>query len=201
MRQRIPFSVGVNALLMGRKETQMRISLTESQTEGIWAVVEVLKYLGLHWTFNSITNEQELERDDSFRRHRVRELPGRDSWGQNISIFMRRHPNHLWCAITAVFREGDSERKRLRFKYAQNRRFLGFETIDSSQEGPDYLWDLDKCFEAPAAVEKGGVNLEEFQGEVEKLLVLLKDRQPGHASWHMFLHERMTALRDLYFGR
>ncbi len=39
-----------------------------------------------------------------------------------------------------------------------------------------------------------GVNLDELQEETEKLLALLKDRQPGLMTWHEFLHERLQNL-------
>jgi hypothetical protein len=44
------------------------------------------------------------------------------------------------------------------------------------------------------------INLDDLQGEAEKLVSLLKDRQPGLTTWHMFLHERIASLRDLLNG-
>lgn len=49
-----------------------------------------------------------------------------------------------------------------------------------------------------------GIDLDELQQEVEKLLALLKDRQKGMMSWHSFLHERLQKLHALtlhYFGK
>jgi len=40
------------------------------------------------------------------------------------------------------------------------------------------------------------VSLDELQREMEKLVALLKERQYGQISWHMFLNER---LKNLYF--
>jgi uncharacterized membrane-anchored protein len=45
--------------------------------------------------------------------------------------------------------------------------------------------------------KKEGVNLDDLQGEAERLLALLKDRQPGHATWHSFLEERLRKLHAL----
>ena len=36
-----------------------------------------------------------------------------------------------------------------------------------------------------------------LQGEAEKLLALLKDRQLGLMSWHMFMNERLTNMHGL----
>ena len=44
---------------------------------------------------------------------------------------------------------------------------------------------------------KKGVNLDELQQETEKLLALLKDRQPGLMTWNEFLHERLQNLHTL----
>lgn len=41
------------------------------------------------------------------------------------------------------------------------------------------------------------MNLDELQVEVEKLLSLLKDRQPGLVTWHMFIGERLKALKKM----
>lgn len=48
------------------------------------------------------------------------------------------------------------------------------------------------------------LNLDELQGEIEKLLGLLNDRQPGLISWHQCMNERMTSLHTMLsaaFGR
>lgn len=42
-----------------------------------------------------------------------------------------------------------------------------------------------------------GINLDELQQETEKLLALLKDRQPGTMGWIKFMNERMTNLYEL----
>lgn len=42
-----------------------------------------------------------------------------------------------------------------------------------------------------------GVSLDELQQETEKLLSLLKDRQPGLMTWNEFMRERLTALHKL----
>ena len=39
-------------------------------------------------------------------------------------------------------------------------------------------------------------NLDELQKEVEKLLTLLKDRQPGLVSWHTFLQQRIDDISE-----
>ncbi|TWU51412.1 hypothetical protein Poly59_30040 [Rubripirellula reticaptiva] len=41
------------------------------------------------------------------------------------------------------------------------------------------------------------MNLDELQAEVEKLLALLKDRQPGLMTWNMFLNERLEAVQKM----
>lgn len=38
------------------------------------------------------------------------------------------------------------------------------------------------------------MNLNELQAEVEKLLLLLRDRQTGHMTWNMCLKERLEAV-------
>jgi len=50
---------------------------------------------------------------------------------------------------------------------------------------------------AIATAETNGINLDELQREVEKLIGLLKDRQPGMISWHEFMQERLTNLHKL----
>lgn len=41
------------------------------------------------------------------------------------------------------------------------------------------------------------INLDEVQQEIEKLLALLKDRQPGMMGWNMFLNERLNKVHTL----
>lgn len=49
-----------------------------------------------------------------------------------------------------------------------------------------------------AAITKGtNMNLDELQKEIEKLLVLLKDRQQGMMSWNMFLEERLKNIHKM----
>lgn len=50
---------------------------------------------------------------------------------------------------------------------------------------------------ASATTKKRGINLDELQQEVEKLLSLLRDRQPGLMCWNEFLHERIKNLHAL----
>lgn len=45
--------------------------------------------------------------------------------------------------------------------------------------------------------EGRGINLDELQQEIEKLLGLLKDRQPGLISWNEFMMKRLTTLHRL----
>lgn len=40
-------------------------------------------------------------------------------------------------------------------------------------------------------------DLDELQQEAEKLVALLKDRQPGLMTWGMFLRDRLTRLHGL----
>jgi len=42
-----------------------------------------------------------------------------------------------------------------------------------------------------------GINLDKLQGEAEKLLSLLKDRQPGLMAWNEFMKERLEAIHKL----
>ena len=52
--------------------------------------------------------------------------------------------------------------------------------------------------ERPApARENNGVNLDALQQETEKLLALLKDRQPGLMTWNEFMQERLQNLHKL----
>ena len=45
--------------------------------------------------------------------------------------------------------------------------------------------------------EKKGINLDDLQQETEKLLALLKDRQPGLMTWNEFMQERLQNLHKL----
>jgi len=45
--------------------------------------------------------------------------------------------------------------------------------------------------------EDEGINLDELQQETQKLMALLKDRQPGLTTWNQFLQERLTNLHQL----
>jgi len=45
--------------------------------------------------------------------------------------------------------------------------------------------------------KNNGVNLDELQQEVEKLLALLNDRQPGLMTWNEFMWERLQNLHKL----
>ncbi len=47
------------------------------------------------------------------------------------------------------------------------------------------------------AGEKKGINFDDLQQETEKLLSLLKDRQPGPMTWNEFVHERLQNLHKL----
>jgi hypothetical protein len=46
-------------------------------------------------------------------------------------------------------------------------------------------------------IEEKGVDLDNLQTEVEKLLSLLKHREPGLMSWNMFLLERFRNLHKI----
>lgn len=41
------------------------------------------------------------------------------------------------------------------------------------------------------------MNLDELQAEVEKLLSLLRDRQPGLMTWNMFLEKRLSTISKM----
>lgn len=45
--------------------------------------------------------------------------------------------------------------------------------------------------------KKEGINLDELQQEMERLLALFKDRKPGLMTWNEFLHERLQNLHKL----
>lgn len=45
--------------------------------------------------------------------------------------------------------------------------------------------------------DEKGINLDKLQRETEKLLALLKDRQPGLMTWNDFLRDRLTNLHKL----
>ena len=47
------------------------------------------------------------------------------------------------------------------------------------------------------AETKKGIDLDELQRETERLLSLLRDRQPGLMSWNEFMHEQLTKLHAL----
>lgn len=41
------------------------------------------------------------------------------------------------------------------------------------------------------------MNLDELQNETEKLLSLLKDRQPGTMGWNMFMKDRLQNIANM----
>lgn len=41
------------------------------------------------------------------------------------------------------------------------------------------------------------IDLDQLQAEVEKLLALLKNREPGLMTWNMFLHDRLQSIFKL----
>lgn len=41
------------------------------------------------------------------------------------------------------------------------------------------------------------MNLDELQSEVERLLSLLRDRQPGLFSWNDYLRSRLSTIRKM----
>ncbi len=41
------------------------------------------------------------------------------------------------------------------------------------------------------------MDLDELESEVEKLLALLRNRQPGLMTWNMFLGERLKSIVDM----
>lgn len=49
----------------------------------------------------------------------------------------------------------------------------------------------------PTPETEKGIDLDELQGEAEKLVSLLKDRQPGLMTWNDFMRERLEALHSL----
>lgn len=51
--------------------------------------------------------------------------------------------------------------------------------------------------EATSESTKEGIDLDELQKEVEKLLALLNDRQTGTMGWHGFMKERLEDLHTL----
>ncbi len=50
---------------------------------------------------------------------------------------------------------------------------------------------------SPANHSKKSIDLDELQQEAEKLLALLRDRQPGLMSWHGFLDERLRNIHTI----
>ncbi len=48
-----------------------------------------------------------------------------------------------------------------------------------------------------APEQREGIDLEELQGEAEKLLDLLRNRQPEFMTWNDFMKERLEALHRL----
>ena len=62
------------------------------------------------------------------------------------------------------------------------------------REVKEHLLDQKKAATAKA---KEGVNLDELQQETERLLALLKDRQPGLMGWNGFMQERLKNLHKL----
>ena len=48
-----------------------------------------------------------------------------------------------------------------------------------------------------ATTPEKGINLDELQQEAEKLVSLLKDRQPGLMTWNEFIQERLQNLHRL----
>jgi hypothetical protein len=48
-----------------------------------------------------------------------------------------------------------------------------------------------------AMESRRGISLDDLQQETEKLLDLLKDRQPGIMTWNEFMHERLANLHRL----
>lgn len=48
-----------------------------------------------------------------------------------------------------------------------------------------------------ATTEAEGNSLDELQVEAEKLLSLLRDRQPGLVTWNKFLLQRLETLHNL----
>lgn len=45
--------------------------------------------------------------------------------------------------------------------------------------------------------KQSGIDLDELQGETEKLLALLKDRQHGLMTWNMFMKERLENIHRI----
>ena len=45
--------------------------------------------------------------------------------------------------------------------------------------------------------QKPGIDLDELQTEVEKLLELMKDRHPGQSTWNEFLAERLANIQSM----
>lgn len=57
---------------------------------------------------------------------------------------------------------------------------------------------MERVPEIDASPEKEkGIDLDELQSEAEKLVSLLKDRQPGLMTWNNFLRERLEAIHQL----
>lgn len=50
---------------------------------------------------------------------------------------------------------------------------------------------------SPEVPTRQSINLDDLQEQAEKLVALLRDRQPGLISWHMFLAERLKNLRAM----
>jgi hypothetical protein len=44
---------------------------------------------------------------------------------------------------------------------------------------------------------KPGVSLDELQSEAEKLVALLKDRQPGLVTWNTLMNERVESIHNM----
>ncbi|MBI3956366.1 MAG: acyl carrier protein [Candidatus Kerfeldbacteria bacterium] len=68
--------------------------------------------------------------------------------------------------------------------------------MDSSTVG-DVLAFIQRATGEPLDEPAGGIHLDHIQQETERLLSLLRDRQPGDGAWQTSLYQRFMKLRSL----
>jgi len=183
-------------------------SYSESWRVGQWAVVEVLKHLGMEWTFNVVQNSRGAEVLDYMRVHMVGLTAAYEN-PTNIQVYLRKKDGMWFPVVAEVARIKHKDWEAITMEHFEFRfmyrgeypsDFIYLRPISRDERHVGFNWDLDKCFEAIDESVSTAVDLDELQEEARKLLALLEDRQTGLISWNMWLHLRAQNLRAMLKG-
>lgn len=113
-----------------------------------------------------------------------------------VKAILRAYGDELQCLATLIretkIPEGHDE---IIAAWNQRRQMMGWGGHDLGVSAS--LLEQKQASVKKSDGEKKSVSLDDLQQEIEKLLALLKDRQPGLMTWNEFMQKRLQNLHKL----